>query len=211
MSVQEIYQDYLDALLDGNRAKCHTMVQSLIDTKTDVRDIYLNLFKRSLYEVGELWQDNKISVSHEHLATALTESLMNLVYPLLFSAEHINKTVIVSCSYLELHQVGAKMIADVFELNRWHAYFLGANTPVEDLITMIDEVQPNVIALSVSIYFNIPALESTIRSIRLKHPELPIIVGGQAFIHGGQEITQKFHKVQFIGDINELENHINSL
>ena len=31
-----------------------------------VKDIYLHVFQSSLYEIGRLWQENKITVAQEH-------------------------------------------------------------------------------------------------------------------------------------------------
>lgn len=38
--------------------------------------MYQDLVQRSLYEVGELWERGHVSVATEHLATAITESLL---------------------------------------------------------------------------------------------------------------------------------------
>jgi len=88
---ETIYEEYLDHLLGGNKTSCHQIVNQLLDMGTDIRSIYEDLFWRSLYQVGELWEQNRISVAHEHLATAITESLLLLVYPSLFSVGHIGK------------------------------------------------------------------------------------------------------------------------
>ncbi len=96
----------------------------------ELKSLYMDLFQRSLYAVGELWELNKISVAREHLATAITESLLNLVYPRLFENTPTGKKVVVSCAANELHQIGGKIVADFFELNGWESHFLGANTPV---------------------------------------------------------------------------------
>mgnify|MGYP006300613683 FL=1 len=151
---ETIYEEYVDHLLSGNKVPCHQIVHQLIDMGTDIRALYEDLFQRSLYQVGELWENNRISVAHEHLATSITESLLLLVYPRLFAAEHIGRKAIISCSVNEFHQIVGKMVADMFELNGWDGYFLGANTPSGDLIQMIEEFEPDVVCLSLSIYEN---------------------------------------------------------
>ena len=102
------------------------------ETYESVYPFYNNLFQKSLYRVGELWESNRISVAKEHLATAITEGLLNLVYPKLFEPEQYRKgrTILISCTANEFHQIGGKMVADVCELNGWDSHFLGANTPV---------------------------------------------------------------------------------
>jgi hypothetical protein len=52
-----------------------------------VKSLYKDLFQKSLYRVGEVWEFNRISVAREHLATAITEGFLNLIYPMLFGLE----------------------------------------------------------------------------------------------------------------------------
>ena len=83
----DLYRDYLENLLKGRRSVCFRTVSSLLDNGVELKTLYLDLFQRSLYEVGDQWESNRISVSTEHLATAITESLLPLAYPRLFSSE----------------------------------------------------------------------------------------------------------------------------
>ncbi len=209
MLTEEIYKDYIQNLLKGDRASCARIVQDFLDRDIPLMDLYLGLFQRSLYEVGHLWEINKISVAVEHMATAITESLLTLAYPRIFAAEHKGKKAVVSCLINEYHQIGGKMVADIFELNGWDGYFLGANTPIADLQTMIKQKQPDIVALSVSIYFNFNSLYNTLETIRKTFPELKIIVGGQAFRWGGTDIADKYPGVEYISSIIELENLLN--
>ncbi len=208
MVTEKQYSAYFDALLSGDQRRCAEIVSGLLDNDIDVKLLYKNLFQRSLYEIGELWEMNKISVATEHLATSITESLLTLVYPIIFAKPHTEHTAIVSCVANEFHQIGGKMVADFLELNGWHAYFLGANTPVRDLVELIEEKKPNFAALSLSLYFNLPKLYKTIEAIRSHQPELPLLVGGQAFRWGGQELQNSYEGVKLLHSLDELESFI---
>ena len=201
----ELYNNYLQDLLKGNRAECSKIVQDLIDREVSVYDLYLDLFQASLYEVGYLWETNRISVATEHMATSITESLLSLVYPRIFSAQHVGKKAVVSCLINEYHQIGGKMVADIFELNGWDGYFLGANTPVQDLLDIVSEKQPEIVALSMSVYFNMDYLHNVLQRLENELPGQRIIVGGQAFRWGGTDIQDKYSSVRYISSINELE------
>ena len=205
---EERYQDYLHALLAGNRRRCHDIVRELLEKDPDIKDLYVHLFQRALYEIGELWEKNKISVTTEHIATAITEGLLTQVYPMIFASEHSGKKGLVACVPNEYHQIGAKMVADTFELNGWDGYFVGSNTPVQELIKTIGETQPDVIALSLSIYFNLPHLEKMIAEIRKYDSDIPIWIGGQAFRWGGSEIVEKYPGTLFIDSLQNLENQL---
>lgn len=202
---EELYRNYLASLLAGGHRRCHTVVTSLLGQGVEIKELYIELFQRSLYEVGGMWERREISVAVEHMASAITESLLTLVYPAIFAAEHSGKSVVISCVANECHQIGSKMVADFFELHGWHGYFLGANTPEDDLLQMIDEKQPHLIGLSLSRYSNLPNLVETVEAVTGRWPESEILVGGQAFRHGGAEMLSRFSKVRYVASLGDLE------
>lgn len=202
---ESTYRKYLKALLAGKREECNRIVNGLLSEGTSIPELYTNLFQRSLYEVGGLWEFHKISVAVEHLATSITESLMSLVYPQLFNRSPSTRSAIVSCASNEYHQVGGRMVADILEMHGWHAYFLGPNTPTRDMLELIHEKQPDLIALSLSVYFNMPNLLQGLSAIRQEFEQIPIIVGGQAFRWGGSEALTQYSNVALVSDLEELQ------
>jgi methanogenic corrinoid protein MtbC1 len=199
------HNEFLNALLSGNRSKCSELVKNYLNNGVSIEVLYETIIKKALYDVGELWEYNKIGVATEHLASAIVEGILNELYLKIISSDKINKTVIVSCVENEFHQIGIKMISDVFEMNGWNAYFLGANTPTNELISFSKTIRPDVFAISLSIYFHLPILEKMIPIIKKEFPELPILVGGQAFRHGGQDILLKYENVIYKPDLNSTE------
>ena len=212
MITPALYQEYLTRLLKGDRQACARMVQQLLDQGIDIKLLYADLFQKSLYEVGRMWELNRISVAREHLVTAITEGLLNLVYPRLFENTHPdiqeNKKVIISCAANEFHQVGGKMVADIFELNGWDSHFLGANTPVDQMLAHVQDEAPDLVGLSVSVYFNMPALKTGIEAIRANFNKLDILVGGQAFNWGGTDMVKQYNSTLYIPSLDELQSLI---
>jgi methanogenic corrinoid protein MtbC1 len=199
------YRRYLDGLLANDRQQCRLSFEQWLESDPGLRSLYEDLVRRSLYEVGDRWERGRISVATEHLATAITESLLNLAYPRLFAQPRIGKSAVVACVANEYHQIGGKMVADLFELNGWRGYFLGANTPVRDVKELIAEKRPDAVALSVAVAFNLDTLVTVAAEIRAAFPELPILVGGQAFRWGGRERVERLSGVRFLASLDELE------
>ncbi|MEI6107296.1 MAG: B12-binding domain-containing protein, partial [Opitutae bacterium] len=59
---EEVYRSYLAGLLANNREQCRASFQQWLDADPDLLSLYENLVQRSLYEVGELWEQNRIPV-----------------------------------------------------------------------------------------------------------------------------------------------------
>jgi len=204
LQVQQ-YERYLAALLAGERERCSDVVGELTAAQLPLRSLYADLFQRSLYRVGELWEHNRISVATEHLATAITERLVAQVQPRVFSSPKGARSIVVACVADEFHQLGGRMAADLFELHGWRGYFLGANTPHESLLKMIEQRRPALVGLSLSISFNLPSLLAAIDAVRGSWPKLPLIVGGQAFRWGGAGQLGRYERVTLVRSIDELE------
>jgi methanogenic corrinoid protein MtbC1 len=132
---------------------------------------------------------------------------MNELFPEIMSMERKNKKIVISCVENEEHQVGGKMVADIFEKNSWDAHYLGANTPMDELLRFCELVKPDLICLSLSVYLNVQFLLKEIRGIR-EVSNIPIIIGGQALIKVGVELSEKFKDVFYFENLESVEKYI---
>lgn len=199
------YESYLAALIRGDRAECGRIVQELLAKGVPVKDLYHHLFQPALYRVGELWENQQISVAVEHLATAITERMLTLVHPTVFAGPPRGRTIIVACVADEFHQIGARMIADLCELSGWRGDFLGADTSISRLLKHIDDRRPSLLGLSLALPTNFPSLIQAIDAVTAAHPGLPIVAGGQAFRHGPMEALEARPAVRYLPSFQDLE------
>ncbi len=211
MAIDELYDTYLQALKSGNRVHCTQIVQSLLEDNMPIPDLYQNFFQRGMYDIGVLWEKNQVSVAVEHIATAITEGLMAQVYPKLFDYPKNGHTVVVACISQEFHQIGAKMVADICELEGWDSFFVGANTPNDHLLSLIGEKSPELIALSVSLSISMPNLINVLTEISAAFPMIPIIVGGQGVIETDDKGILVFSQVSILKTITQLQNHLKTI
>lgn len=199
-----LFQNYFAALLAGDKKGCFIIVQDLLEKNIEIRELYAQLFQRSLYKVGELWEVNEISVGREHLATSITERMLNATYHYIFIGRNAGKKVLVACASNEYHQIGGKMVADIFEMHGWDSQFLGA-TPIMELLRFTDEIKPDLIALSFAVSSNLPVLKTTVEAIQAEFGDIDIFVGGYAFIWAGTDILKPYSRVHYVETLAHLE------
>jgi methanogenic corrinoid protein MtbC1 len=182
--LQPLASEYLSLLLRGNKNAAFELIMREVNGGMKVRNVYLDVFQPVQYEIGRLWQTARITVAQEHFCTAATQLVMSQLYPYLFTGEKKDKKMITTCESGELHEIGARMVTDFFEMEGWDTYYLGANMPVESLIRFISDIKPGFIAISATMTFHLSSVEEIIRRIR-STAEIPsgtrIMVGGFPF------------------------------
>jgi len=181
--LDELARNYLEALLSGDRHRASRLILDSVQKGVSIKDIYTQVFQRSQRELGRLWQTNQISVAQEHFCTAATQMVMSQLYPYIFTGERKERRLVAACVGGELHEVGARMVADFFEMGGWDTYFLGANMPTEGIIKTVAERQADVLALSATMTFHIGKVTDIIASLRASgaSPRTRILVGGSPF------------------------------
>ena len=199
---------FRNSLLKGDRTDCLTIIKSYLDAKIDFKIIYEGIIKIALYDVGRLWEYNKISVASEHLASTVAQSVMNEVFNNITFQDKKTYKILLTCVEHEEHQIGLKMVNDLFEQYGWNTFNLGSNTPTSEINRLIYTLQPDLIAISISLHFHMPSLLLMIDEIRAKNNKVPIIVGGQALTRLEAGTIQKRVGVQILQNLEDTENFI---
>lgn len=175
--------EYLKVLLDGQRQRASHLVLEAVEGGAVVQEIYLQVFQPCQREIGRLWQINQISVAQEHYCTAATQLIMSQLYPRLFSGPRNGRTLVATCIAGDLHEIGVRMVSDLFELDGWDTYYLGANTPLPSILQTVRETQAHALAISATILPHLRQVDQLIAMVRAAPEcrEVKILVGGYPF------------------------------
>jgi len=173
---------YLGALLRYERHVASDLIMRAVENKISIKEIYSHVFERCQYEIGRLWQSNVVSVAQEHYCTASTQLIMSQLYPYIFRADRgVKGTIVAACVSGELHEIGARMLCDLLEMEGWNTLYLGANVPAAGIVGVLRDSHSNILAISASMTFHIPAVREVINAVRAAAPKTKILVGGYAF------------------------------
>jgi len=206
-NVKKYEDEFFNFLIKGNRYECWKVMREFRKLNSSIMVLYEEVFKKSLYRIGLMWETGEVSVAVEHMATSITLGLMYELSPEIMGLDRKNKKLVISCVENENHQVGGKMVADIFEGKGWDTFYLGADTPMDELVKFCDEVKPDLIGLSLSIYSNLKFLIDEIATIRAT-TNIPIIIGGQALYNVGLEISRNLDNVAYLENLSDVENYI---
>ena len=172
---------YLAAQLSGDRKEALRLVMDEgIGAGIPVADLQAGVVQAAQLTLGQLWQDNRISIADEHMATAISHVVLSRLFESAPLAKRSGERVVVACVQGEMHDFPARLVADYLDIAGFHVRYLGANVPLDHLALMLLDVRPDLLALSVTMTFNMGAFANTVRRVRAELPDLPIMAGGNA-------------------------------
>jgi MerR family transcriptional regulator, light-induced transcriptional regulator len=171
---------YLRAQLGGDRREAlRLIVEEGLQRGLSCLDVH-RVIQEAQAEIGRLWQEDKITIAQEHMATAISQVVLSHVYQYADAPAANGKKVVVACVEGELHDFPARLVADALDLTGFEVRYLGASVPTQDLLSMLAHEQPDLLVLSATMAFNVPQLRDAVRRVRENARHLPIAVGGGA-------------------------------
>lgn len=176
-------QVFLQAITTGQRHAAVQIAKEALRSGLSLRELYIDVFQPTLYEVGRRWESNRLTVAQEHIATAITQYVMAQVYeaPDVRAAAAKGRIVLTGVEG-ELHSVGAVMVGDLLETSGFHVRFLGTNLPTGSILGVIRDAAPSHVGISATMLFNIGAVRQLIGAVRAEFSDrVAIVVGGAAF------------------------------
>ena len=172
---------YMDCLLAKDSKRALDLIQKYAAQGIPLNDLYAEILAESMRRVGDLWHTARITVDTEHYCTSVTQMAMAQMYPSLFSRKRRGLTILCACPGTELHELGARMVADLFENDGWDSIYLGAAVPEDAMLDAVRENKPDLVALSVTMPQHLLTCQNLARAIRKEFPGIKIAVGGKAF------------------------------
>ena len=173
-----LLERYVEAILRGARSEAIDLLAREGARLTPAERIAL--IAEAQREVGQLWEENRVTIAEEHLATAISHLALARSFGDSPMARPNGKRVIVACVEGEQHELPARMAADTLELAGFEVLFLGANVQTDSLMRIVETRNPDLLALSIAMTFHTPALKNALQRLRTQFPSLPIAVGGHA-------------------------------
>jgi methanogenic corrinoid protein MtbC1 len=184
----EGYSEFVSMMRAGDRSRClEWAMERLKDGRIDVLTLYRDVLAPTLGE-KDCSESGDACILNEHLRSSIIRTIVENAYPFVIAermrryGDRIGKRVLVTSPSEEYHDLAPRMAADLFALAGFDVIFLGANTPTGVIAAAVDEYKPDIVSISVSNYYHIPATAKEIRNIRSRFGKAPFIaVGGAAF------------------------------
>jgi len=175
---------FVEAALVGDRRAAWTVVSEALREGVPMLGLYRDVLQEAQYELGRRWASNRITVTQEHTATAVTQFVLARLYEKIPRPRRVRGTVVVTGVGGEQHSLGAQIVADTLEMDGWDVRYLGTAMPHQGIVDAVGDARADIVAISATMLFCLPAVEDLVQRVRERFPagRPRILLGGGAFV-----------------------------
>ncbi|MCV0400839.1 MAG: cobalamin-dependent protein [Nitrosopumilus sp.] len=164
-------------LISGEIEECIKIYEEYVKI-FNAADFFDKILKPTMYEIGEHWASNKISIATEHVASNIAQTLVKIIMDRVSGST--NKKKILICVPLgEEHHLGCDVLETYLSIKGFKIYNMGTSMPTESIISFIESNKPDMVFVSITLPDNLSAGQRLVKKIKEEH-NIPIFVGGSA-------------------------------
>src|SRR4051812_28782728 len=105
-----IIQRYLEVLLEGDRVQAlRLIVDYALANGVSIPELYLHVIHPTQVELGRLWEDDKVTVTEEHIGTRISDFVMSSLSTYLPRGPRNGKKILIGCVEGERHEMGPRL------------------------------------------------------------------------------------------------------
>jgi methanogenic corrinoid protein MtbC1 len=212
--LQQFRDELIDAViaLDGNGAD--RIVDEAL-AMTSVENVCFHILQDALEEIGARWQHGTANVAIEHFATAYVQRKFGALFN--HSNPHEGRgPIVAACPEGELHEIGLLLSCLFLSRRGYKILYLGANMPLDDLISTVRRVQPPLVMLSGTLEESARKIVQWVPQLKITWSEigsrdLPEIgFGGHIFKHR-PDLRLSIDGTYLGGDANEVAKNVDRI
>jgi len=214
------YNEYLQEML-YNQLKNYE-INDLVKlcneyTKTNylLIDFYEKILIPVLYKIGDQWENGEIDVATEHVCSNAVNTLIDLINQnntkKISKSYKDTKSIVLCTPEGELHSIGCIIIESLLLEKGYEVYNITSALPTNSIESYLDNTNPGVVLISVTLEENINSAIRLVQEIR-RSLQISVIVGGNAIKSASKsqiQLLEKYDKVYL--DLDNLTDIITNV
>lgn len=188
MHPEALVSGFIEACLDFDERRAEKILSDAFSVHTLER-VCAQVITPALHEVGRAWADGRCGIAAEHFTSALLQAQLYALLRTSPAAPH-RPLVFVASAPGEHHALAALMLTVLLRRAGWRALFFGQSLPIEDLASVVPELQPDVVMLSVTLPQHLETIKDQVAAMRQAGVKAPVVIGGQA-LRGAEDLPER--------------------
>ena len=198
----------LSALIEGNQLEATQLVDSAIVDRWEPSSVYVNVIGHCMAEIGARWRSGKLLISTEHRATQIALRLISRAQSSYVNSRRVGLRAIVTSVEGDTHLIGGLTFADLLRVEGWEVDFLGADSPTDSIVEIVQRESPDLVGLSVTIEDYLPNAIETLAAIK-ELPNPPVVVIGGVVLLENSVVEADFSSTNAIEAVEWVQTRFN--
>ncbi|HAY33702.1 MAG TPA: excisionase family DNA-binding protein [Ignavibacteria bacterium] len=196
-------------LLKGDSVSSYDLIYLLYLNKTPVAQIFDEVVKRSMENIGDLWSKGFLGIEDEHIASGALLSVIhrfeNEITDRYYPKTKFHKTALCAGLENQLHDIGLLCVRITLKHLGWKVIYPGSNLPADSIIKLLKSEKPDLLCLSFKSHEMIGESIKDISEIIKTADKLniKIFTGGDAAANGSNGVLKINDLVTFTKFLKE--------
>ena len=170
----------MDALLSHDLGRADQWMGEMLAFYSP-EQLTLEVIGPALNEIGEGWEQGRVSVATEHLASNYLRHRL-LMWMVTGPVPRDVNPIVLACAPGEWHDGSLLMLGVLLRLHGWPVAYLGQNVPFDDLAAFVKQVRPPAVVLVAMLEEAARSLAEWPQWIKLVNGKPQVTFGGRAFV-----------------------------
>ncbi len=166
MTMAEVFRQYLEHLFNGKRAEAREFIIAAQDRGITASKLLQKVVWPAMEQIEKLYREHQIPTITEHMATRINRTIADQLQTMLRREPKSGKRMVVVCGEGESEELGAQMVADLFEAEGWSVWFLGSGVADDEVLEFVGTITPDILCLYGTKPAGVPGTRKLIEYIR---------------------------------------------
>lgn len=142
-----LFKHYLEHLFSGKRCEARELVFGAMDRGVVANKLLQHLVWPAMEQIERLYHEDHITRIVEHMATRINRMIADQLHAFLARGPKVGDRMVVMCGEGEQAELGAQIMADLFEARGWTVYLLGSGIPNDEALQFVGKVKADILAI----------------------------------------------------------------
>ncbi|MBK9331198.1 MAG: excisionase family DNA-binding protein [Ignavibacteria bacterium] len=197
-------------LLKGDTDASYDLIYLLYLDKVPVAQIFDDVVKKSMENIGDLWSKGLLEIEDEHIASGALLSVIhrfeNDITDKYYSKSKFRKTALCAGLENQLHDIGLLCVRITLKHLGWKVIYPGSNLPSDSIISLLKNEKPDLLCLSFKSHgLNGNTTKDSLEIMKTADKlNMKIFTGGEAAVSSNNGVQKIKDMVTFTKHLKEL-------
>ena len=175
--IRELKEQVLDYLKNGDMDKIIKVAEQYRKREC-LSEFYDYILKPIMYEIGNLWQQNRLDIGTEHVCSNFANKTIHIINKA-HGQRNKKENILICTPEGEIHSIACNIIESVLLEKGFQTSNISPSIPSDSVITYISNNNPSLVLISVTLSDNVGSATRLVKKIN-NYFNIPIMIGGQA-------------------------------